>query len=112
MRRTLARLIVASLLCLAITPGIARGAEFSPGSAGIGDPYFPKDGNGGYNVISYDLNVRYEPDRDRLSGTATITARATKNLSRFNLDFVGMNLRSAKVTARTLGPDARRASSS
>ncbi len=103
MRRTLARLIVASLLCLAITPGIARGAEFSPGSAGIGDPYFPKDGNGGYNVISYDLNVRYEPDRDRLSGTATITARATKNLSRFNLDFVGMNLRSAKVN----GKDAR-----
>jgi hypothetical protein len=100
MRRTLAGLIVAILLCVGLSPGLALGASFSPGSAGIGDPYYPLDGNGGYNVVSYDLDLRYEPDRDRLRGVATITAKATKNLSRFNLDFVGLKLRSAKVNGR------------
>jgi aminopeptidase N len=100
MRRTLAGLIVAILLCVGLSPGLALGASFSPGSAGIGDPYYPLDGNGGYNVVSYNLDLRYEPDRDRLRGVATITAKATKNLSRFNLDFVGLKLRSAKVNGR------------
>ena len=100
MRRTLAYLVIAGLLWVGVAPGVALGASFSPGSAGIGDPYFPKDGNGGYNVISYDLDVKYEPDRDRLTGVATITARATKNLSRFNLDFDGLRLRKATVNGK------------
>jgi hypothetical protein len=100
-RRKLAGLVVATLLIAGLAPGLALGAEYSPGSAGIGDPYFPKDGNGGYNVISYSLDLRYEPDRDRLSGTATIRARATKNLSRFNLDFDGLHLRKATVNGKT-----------
>ena len=29
------------------------------GSAGIGDPYFPLDGNGGIDVLSYDVHDRY-----------------------------------------------------
>ena len=103
MRRTLVRLVVVAALCMGVAPGVVTAASFSPGSAGIGDPYFPKDGNGGYNVISYDLDVRYEPSRDRLTGIATIRAQATKNLSRFNLDFDGLRLRSATVN----GKDAR-----
>jgi aminopeptidase N len=59
----------------------------APGAPGIGDPYFPDYGNGGYDVSHYDLRLRYYPDTDRLTGTATITARATADLSRFNLDF-------------------------
>ena len=35
-----------------------------PGGAGLGDPYFPKDGNGGYDVAHYELDVRYEPATD------------------------------------------------
>ncbi|WP_249714052.1 M1 family metallopeptidase [Rhizomonospora bruguierae] len=62
------------------------GREFKPGAAGIGDPYFPTYGNGGYDVLSYLLKVRYDPARDTLAGDATITATATQNLSRFNLD--------------------------
>jgi aminopeptidase N len=56
------------------------------GTDGIGDPYFPHAGNGGYDVTTYDIHVRYDPPTDRLEGHTTITARATENLSRFNLD--------------------------
>ncbi|MGH8921606.1 MAG: M1 family peptidase, partial [Actinomycetes bacterium] len=57
-----------------------------PGADGIGDPYFPQAGNGGYDVIGYDIQLRYDPDTDRLEGRTTITARTTQELSRFNLD--------------------------
>jgi aminopeptidase N len=56
------------------------------GAAGIGDPYFPRAGNGGYDVTGYDIQIRYDPSTDRLEGHTTITAQATESLSRFNLD--------------------------
>jgi aminopeptidase N len=61
--------------------------DFEPGAAGIGDSYFPLDGNGGYDVEHYDLDLAYAPDTDVISGTTTVTATATQNLSAFNLDF-------------------------
>ncbi|MGH3911437.1 MAG: M1 family metallopeptidase, partial [Pseudonocardiaceae bacterium] len=57
-----------------------------PGADGIGDPYFPRAGNGGYDVTGYDIQLRYDPPTDRLEGHTTITARTTEDLSRFNLD--------------------------
>jgi aminopeptidase N len=57
-----------------------------PGAAGIGDPYFPRAGNGGYDATGYDIQVRYDPATDRLEGHTTISARAIQNLSQFNLD--------------------------
>lgn len=63
---------------------------FQPGAAGIGDPYFPTYGNGGYDVAGYQLTLRYDPDSERLDGIATITATATTDLSRFNLDLAGL----------------------
>lgn len=68
------------------------GVHATSGSAGVGDPYFPKSGNGGYDVTHYDLTLAYTPDtsdasatsetRDSataptLTATATVTARAT-----------------------------------
>jgi aminopeptidase N len=41
--------------------------------------------------------VAYNPATDRLAGVATITARATQSLCRFNLDFQGMTVRSVAV---------------
>lgn len=69
-------------------PSSAPAPPPAPGAPGIGDPYFPTAGNGGYDVRRYDLELRYDPAADRLTGTATITATATRNLSRFNLDLV------------------------
>ncbi|PIM71630.1 peptidase [Streptomyces sp. JV178] len=75
---------VASLL-LAIP---ASAASYEPGAPGIGDPYYPAYGNGGYDVSHYDLRLKYQPGTDRLEGTATLLARTTENLSRLNLDFL------------------------
>ncbi|RFA19488.1 hypothetical protein B7R25_11625 [Subtercola boreus] len=61
--------------------------DFQPGAAGIGDAYFPLDGNGGYDVTHYALDLAYEPTSHVLSGTTTVTATATQNLSAYNLDF-------------------------
>ncbi|QFZ23561.1 M1 family metallopeptidase [Saccharothrix syringae] len=80
---TLGTATAASLLLLA---GTALAAE--PGAPGIGDPYYPGAGNGGYDVSHYDIRLNYQPADDRLSGTTTILARTTQDLSRFNLDFV------------------------
>ena len=96
------KLVVATavtLLCLAALPGIGLAAppHFTPGAAGIGDPYFPGDGNGGYDVTHYDLKITYDPGTDTLTGVATISAKATQNLSAFNFDFIGLTLRELNV---------------
>jgi aminopeptidase N len=58
------------------------------GSAGIGDPYFPADGNGGIDVQHYDVHDRYAFGSGRLSGRTVLDVRATQDLSRFDLDFL------------------------
>ena len=82
-------------------PGNAMAGQapvaFTPGSPGIGDPYFPTDGNGGYDVSHYDLNVVYHPSTDLLVGVARLQAVATHNLSRFNLDLKGLKVRAVRV---------------
>ncbi|HST86043.1 MAG TPA: M1 family aminopeptidase [Kineosporiaceae bacterium] len=90
---------VGSAFALALSPVTAQAfaPDFTPGAAGVGDPYFPLDGNGGYDVQHYDLEVGYDPPTDMLTGVATITAKATQNLSRFDLDLVGLTVRSIKV---------------
>jgi aminopeptidase N len=61
-------------------------AGFSPGAPGAGDPYYPFAGNGGYDVSHYDLELSYDRGPNTLVGEADIDARATQDLSRFNLD--------------------------
>lgn len=85
---------VAASLCFA---AVASAQDFAPGAAGVGDPYFPKSGNGGYDVQHYDLELGYAPRRFRLDAVATITATATHGLSRFNLDYRGPKLRALTV---------------
>jgi aminopeptidase N len=76
---------------------------FKPGAAGIGDPYFPTYGNGGYDVGRYTLKVRYDPAKDRLTGTTTVQATATMDLSSFNLDLAGLTVRSVTVDGAPAG---------
>jgi aminopeptidase N len=78
--------IIATALLLPV--GAAIAAPAGPGSPGIGDPYYPDYGNGGYDVRHYNIDVSYTPATDRLSGVTKIRARATQKLSRFDLDFV------------------------
>ena len=97
---------VASALCLLLVAGVAAaggggpGGAFTPGAAGAGDPYFPTDGNGGYDAQHYRLDLRYDPATDALNGTARIEIKATQNLSRFNLDLEGLTVHSVEVDRR------------
>ena len=77
----------------------ARRPPPTPGSAGIGDSLFDTLGNGGYDVLHYDLHLRYETasPAQAIDGTVTIEARATQSLSRFNLDFDGDSVGSVAV---------------
>jgi aminopeptidase N len=61
-------------------------AAFSPGAPGAGDPYYPNAGNGGYDVAHYDLELKFDRTPNTLEGEVEIDARATQDLSRFNLD--------------------------
>ena len=58
---------VIALLCLALLPGAAAaaGPTFTPGASGAGDPYYPLDGNGGYDVKHYDLDLTLRPATGR-----------------------------------------------
>ncbi|NUT40766.1 MAG: M1 family metallopeptidase [Thermoactinospora sp.] len=95
MKRILA-LTAAALLALPLTPSSA--ATSTPGAPGAGDPYFPGQGNGGYDALHYDLALDYNPSSDALAASATISARATQALSAFNLDLVGsLTVRSVTV---------------
>lgn len=82
-----------AMVCLA-TPALAGSA--GPGAPGVGDSYFPKAGNGGYDVSHYDIRLRYQPKNDKLRGTTTIVANPTKDLTRFNLDFA-LDIKSVRV---------------
>jgi aminopeptidase N len=109
-KRTLVAAVAAAALALSLSsaapatahPGGPTGRPVA-GSAGGGDPYFPRQGNGGYDVSSYSLSVAYDPATKRLEGRAHITARATQSLSRFDLD-----LRRSLTTSSVL-VDGRRA---
>ncbi len=71
----------------------------TPGAAEIGDPLFPGLGNGGYDALHYDLALTYPTSapQQQVSGTVTMLAAATQDLSRFNLDFSGDAVRSVNV---------------
>jgi aminopeptidase N len=76
---------------------VATSRSYHAGSAGIGDPYVPTYGNGGYDVGHYLVKVRYEPATDRLTGDVTLSARATEDLSSMDLDFAGLTVRSVRI---------------
>lgn len=83
--------------------GEKGGAAGTPGAAGLGDPYFPHLGNGGYDVTHYALTLDYDPATRRLDATAAITARATQRLSAFNLDLAGLTVGHASVDGARAG---------
>ncbi|HWM07400.1 MAG TPA: M1 family metallopeptidase [Actinophytocola sp.] len=77
----------ATALAAVLFSSTASAAQ-APGAPGLGDSYYPLDGNGGYDVAHYDIRLTYQPATDLLSGTTTILARTTESLSTFNLDFL------------------------
>ncbi|WP_374774619.1 M1 family metallopeptidase [Streptomyces sp. NBC_01310] len=97
--RALSRLAapaVAALLALT-TACTGETVQGRPGASGLRDPYFPKAGNGGYQVEHYALDLDYDPADGELHGKTVITARAEQGLSSFNLDLSGLKVESVSV---------------
>ena len=81
-----------------LVTGTAAGhVKFVKGSAGLGDPYFPKAGNGGYDARHYAIEFRYKPKSNFIRARTKILATATENLSRFDLDFRHLGITSLRV---------------
>jgi aminopeptidase N len=92
---------LSTAMCLSIgAAAVDARVHFKPGAPGVGDSYFPLEGNGGYDVKHYTLNLAYDPGTDRLDGLAVVSARATQNLSRFDLDFQQLDVSAVRVDGR------------
>ncbi|WP_042220113.1 M1 family metallopeptidase [Kutzneria albida] len=91
---------VAVTTTVLLTGGVAAASPPSagtPGAPGAGDPYYPTDGNGGYEVSDYHVSISYDPVSHHLDGDTVVTAAATQDLSSFNLDLNGLTVRSVTV---------------
>lgn len=68
-------------------PGKGSGKPVA-GARTLGDPLLPQLGNGGYDAKHYRIALDYDPEANRFdSASTTMTARATKTLREFSLDF-------------------------
>jgi hypothetical protein len=95
-------LVLAGVIALAAAAP-AAGQPFGAGAPGLGDPYYPLAGNGGYDVTHYSLDLDYERASNRLVATAVIAATATESLSRFDLDLRGFEISRLTVNGHPAG---------
>lgn len=93
-RRLLWVLMVVFALVL---PGGSQASTPGVGSAGVGDPLFPRAGNGGYDVKRYAVSIRYRAGDGAIAGRATIRARSTQRLTSFHLDLHGLTVERVRV---------------
>lgn len=103
-------LALVALLLPTTAPTAAAG--FSPGAPGLGDPYFPDQGNSGYQVENYDISIRHDPAQNEIVGRTVITFRVLSALThQFYVDLKGMTideirLNDAPVTWTREGPSS------
>jgi len=90
------------LFCLLIITlwGCQPQTEPVNGSPGIGDPYYPNLGNGGYDVEKYTIVLEINPELNTVSGKTIINAKTIERLASFNLDFQGLIVDSVYVNDR------------
>ncbi|GLI27389.1 peptidase [Agromyces rhizosphaerae] len=88
-------------------PGNPGQPKYTAGDEGGGDPYFPYSGNGGYDVLHYDLDLTYTPPaaspapiEGDLDAVATIDLVPTQDLDRFNLDLRGLDVTAVTVNGK------------
>jgi len=68
------------------------------GASGMGDSLYPNFGNGGYDAQSYFLDIEVlNVNASELRAVTTMKAKATQDLARFNLDFIGFEITSITV---------------
>lgn len=111
LRRSFLRRALVAVVAVAATVGgtaPAVAADWVAGAPGADDAYFPSAGNGGFDVLHYDLDLRYTPPAATgavegfLQGVATIDLVPTTDLDRFNLDLRGMTVHSVTVDGKAV----------
>ena len=63
----------------------------------LGDSFYPLMGNGGYDVIHYEIELDVNPSANTIDATTTLSAVATQDLSAFNLDLSGLDVEAVDV---------------
>ncbi|MDZ5623164.1 M1 family metallopeptidase [Nocardioides bizhenqiangii] len=80
---------IASLLAVALVGVLASGSVAAPAAAPqVPDPYYPLDGNVGYDVLHYDIRDHYRFRNRHLSGVTRIRMVPSEELTTFNLDLL------------------------
>jgi aminopeptidase N len=103
-RRAAAATVSAALLVIGLIVPAPAAAASTVGATGAGDAYYPRQGNGGYEVGNYQLQLRYEPSSHALRGLAVISAVALQKLARFDLDLrPNMHASAVTVNGRAAG---------
>lgn len=96
--------VVAAATALALVVGAAGSAAArradgpgTIGAPGVGDRVFPGLGNGGYEADAYDIDLTYDALARRVLGKVRISATASADLARFDLDAVGLDIVGVEV---------------
>ena len=85
--RLLKPLLGGLALALLLAPAsLAAQDEPSAGSEGLGDSYFPTLGNGGYDVLHYDISMDVDMQAQSFQALAKLSMQATQALSAFNVE--------------------------
>jgi aminopeptidase N len=66
------------------------------GASGVGDPYYPEAGNGGYDVARYDVEIAWA-ESGEIDAVTTLQASAQARLRSFHLDLVGLDVSVVEV---------------
>ncbi|MEZ0578894.1 M1 family metallopeptidase [Nocardioides sp. MH1] len=76
-------------LVAVVVGALASSAAAVPTSAPrVPDPYYPADGNAGYDVLHYDIHDTYRLGERRLSGVTTIRLAPSVELAELDLDLL------------------------
>ena len=80
---------ISAFLAATLVVGLASGSVAAPAVAPrVPDPYYPLDGNAGYDVLRYDIRDSYRLGDGRLSGSTTIRLAPLEDLTTFSLDLL------------------------
>jgi aminopeptidase N len=93
-----------SLLIISLALGLSATATAEKPA---NEPFFPHAGNRGYDVITYEVDLAYSRG-GRVKAKTTFGARATEQLTRFSLDFVGPHVTRVQIAESSRGVRFRR----
>jgi aminopeptidase N len=82
---------------LIISLALGLSATANAGAAGVSEPFFPRAGNPGINVVHYGVSFSFDPRRGTIRANETVTLKATRRLRRFSLDLQGLQVTSLEM---------------